>query len=280
MAEAPLANSVDPVEPADAAEQDSPMTVMEHVRELRKRLVLAILGLIPGTVLGWIYREELLDLFLKPYSLAFERLGLGTPTIHFASPMSPLMAYFKVAFVAGLLVGMPWIAWQVWAFIAPGLYSREKRYALPFALGSTFFFCGGAWFGYTIVFPMAFDMLLGMSGNIGSVTVTPTIMIDEYLSFATRMLLAFGVVFEIPVVVTVISAAGLVNWRQLLDFGRWWILVSAVLSAVLTPPDIGSQLLMIIPLVVLYFASVGVAYFVGPPVPKPDEDPADEDPGG
>lgn len=277
MASAPDVHTGDQAEQAEQgeqAEQDTPMTVMEHVGELRKRMTLALLGLVPGSVLGWTFREVLLDLFLKPYSDAFRRLGLGEPTIHFANPMSPLMAYFKIALVVGLLIGMPWIAWQVWGFIAPGLYSREKRYALPFALGTTFFFTGGAWFGYTIVFPMAFDMLLGMSGSIGAVTVTPTIMIDEYLNFATRMLLAFGVVFEIPVVVTVISAAGLVNWQQLLDFGRWWILVAAVLSALLTPPDIASQMLMIIPLVVLYFASVGVAYFVGPPVePDPEKGP-------
>jgi len=274
MASAQDAPDAPDVQPGENAEQDTPMTVMEHVGELRKRMTLALLGLIPGSALGWMYREVLLDAFLKPYSDAFVRLGLGEPTIHFASPISPLMAYFKIALVTGVLVGMPWIAWQAWGFIAPGLYSRERRYAAPFALGTTFFFTGGAWFGYAIVFPMAFDMLLGMSGSIGNVTVTPTVMIDEYLSFATRMLLAFGVVFEIPVVVTVISAAGLVNWQQLLDFGRWWILVAAVLSALLTPPDIGSQMLMIIPLIVLYFASVGVAYFVGPPVePDPDQDP-------
>lgn len=251
---------------------DEPMTVMEHLRELRKRLVLGVIGLIPGAVLGWTYKEPLLNAFLKPYSEAFERLGLGTPAIHFANPISPLMAYFKLSIIAGLMVGMPWIAWQVWRFIAPGLYPSERRYAIPFSFASTLFFCGGAWFGFEIVFPMAFDMLLGMSGDIGGVTIQPTIMIDEYLAFATRMLLAFGTVFEIPVVVTLISAAGLVNWQQLLDFGRWWIVVAAVLSALLTPPDISSQLLMIIPLVVLYFLSVGVAYFVGPAVePKGDD---------
>lgn len=256
---------------------DEPMTVMEHLRELRKRLVLGLLGLLPGAVLGWTYKELLLDAFLRPYSDAFERLGLGPPTIHFANPISPLMAYFKLSIIVGLLVGMPWIAFQVWRFIAPGLYPSEKRYAIPFSLASTLFFTGGAWFGFDVVFPMAFDMLLGMSGSIGSVTIQPTVMIDEYLNFATRMLLAFGVVFEIPVVVTLISAAGLVNWKQLLDFGRWWIVVAAVLSALLTPPDVSSQLLMIIPLVVLYFLSVGVAYFVGPAVAPDGQEDGDDD---
>jgi sec-independent protein translocase protein TatC len=96
-------------------------------------------------------------------------------------------------------------------------------------------------------------------------------MITEYLTFATRMLFAFGVVFEIPVIVTFLSLAGVVNWKQLYEFGRWWVLCSAVLSALLTPPDVGSQLMMIIPLVVLYFMSVGIAYFVGPKV-EPEED--------
>ncbi|MDD9940030.1 MAG: twin-arginine translocase subunit TatC [Myxococcales bacterium] len=252
---------------------------MEHLQELRKRLVLSMLGMIPGTALGWTYAPELLDAFLLPYSEAFVRAGLGEPTIHVANPMDQIVAYIKIALVAGIFLGIPWIAWQVWAFISPALYDNEKRWAIPFVAGSSFFFTGGAYFGFSVVFPLMFDMLLSMSGQIGVIKVQPTIMLNEYISFATRLLLAFGAVFEIPVVVTVLSAAGIVTWKQLLNFGRWWVLLAAILSALLTPPDIGSQMLMIVPLVVLYFASVGVAYFIGPKV-EDEEASEPDDPSG
>ena len=116
-----------------------------------------------------------------------------------------------------------------------------------------------------------------MAGMLPShiVKVSPTIMIDEYLSFATQMLLGFGVVFEVPVVVSFLALAGIVNWKQLLKFGRYWVLVASVIAAVLTPsPDVGSQLMMMGPLVVLYYAAVGVAYLIGPK-PEPPEPPAD-----
>lgn len=247
------------------------MTVMDHLRELRKRLVLSMLGMIPGAIVGWLFAPELLNAFLVPFSDAMRQHGYE-PVIHFPNPMDQLVAYLKIALVSGLFVGVPWLAWQGWAFIAPALYEQEKRYAIPFVLASSIFFTGGAYFGFSVVFPLAFEMLLGLGGDLGDVIVKPTIMINEYLSFATRMLIAFGVVFEIPVVVTVLAAAQVVNWKQLLDFGRWWVVIAAVLSAILTPPDVGSMMLMIVPLVVLYFLSVGVAYFVGPKVTDEDED--------
>ena len=105
--------------------------------------------------------------------------------------------------------------------------------------------------------------------------VQPTIMLTEYMGFATRMLLAFGVVFEVPVVVTFLAMVGIVNWKQLLRFGRWWVVIASIIAALLTPPDVGSQMLMLVPLVVLYFLSVGLAYLFGPKVPP--EDKADGD---
>jgi len=173
------------------------------------------------------------------------------------------------------------VFWQVWAFIAPGLYRRERLYAIPSVLASTLCFAGGAYFGYMVVFPMGFETFLSMAGTLpsGIVNVQPTIMIDEYLGFATQMLLAFGTVFEVPVVVSFLAIAGLVNWKQLLSFGRWWVLIASILAAILTPPDVGSQMMMMIPLVGLYFLSVGIAYFVGPkvePAAEPEVPATDE----
>jgi sec-independent protein translocase protein TatC len=199
---------------------------------------------------------------------------LGEPTVHFANPVDPFVAYMKIAVVCGFLIASPWVFYQIWAFIAPGLYRKERVYALPFVLASTVFFAGGAFFGYRVVFPLGFETLLGMSGMLPSATmrVQPTIMLDEYMTFATHMLLAFGVVFEVPVIVTFLALVGIVNWRQLLAFGRWWVVIASIVAAVLTPPDVGSQMMMMVPLVVLYFLSVLLAYFFGPKVPKAKAD--------
>ena len=270
-----------PTAVGDHETDDVPMTIWEHLRELRTRLILALLGLIPGVVVAWWLRERLLDFLVAPLAKAWMHLGLGQPTLHFSNPVDPFVAYLRIAMIVGLIFASPWIAYQLWAFIAPGLYRRERLYAIPFALASALFFAGGAFFGYAFVFPIGFESLLGMSGMLPSklVNVAPTIMIDEYLSFATQMLLGFGVVFEVPVVVAFLALAGLVNWKQLLSFGRWWVVLAAVLAGVLTPsPDVGSQLMMLTPLVVLYYAAVLIAYFIGPKVVpvEPEAPDADE----
>ncbi|HET6336313.1 MAG TPA: twin-arginine translocase subunit TatC [Polyangiales bacterium] len=261
----------------EAPPEDVPMTVLEHLGELRSRLIKALLGMIPGAWIAWEYKEYLLDYLLQPLSLAWKHLGLGEPTIHFANPVDLFVSYMKISITVGLLASSPWVFWQIWAFIAPGLYKKERRYAIPFVIASTVFFAGGAFFGYEVVFPVGFEQLLGMSGMLPSSTmrVQPTIMLTEYMGFATRMLLAFGVVFEVPVVVTFLAMVGIVNWKQLLKFGRWWVVIASIIAAVLTPPDVGSQLMMLVPLVVLYFMSVGLAYLFGPkvePEPKADDE--------
>jgi sec-independent protein translocase protein TatC len=256
---------------------DLPMTIWEHLRELRKRLIASLLGLIPGIALAWALREELLDFIATPYADAWKRLGYGKPTLHFSSPVDLFVTHLHLAIVVGLLFASPWVAYQGWAFIAPGLYRREKAYAIPFALASALFFAGGAFFGYRYVFPAGFQFLLNVSPATKSqvVAIQPTIMIDQYLSFATQMLLGFGIVFEVPVVVAFLAAAGIVNWKQLLKFGRYWVLLASIIAAVLTPtPDMLSQLMMMGPLVLLYYAAVVVAYFIGP---KPEAAPAEHE---
>lgn len=260
---------------------DVPMTVWEHLTDLRKRIVRALLGILPCMMIAWELREELLDYLVAPLTKAWLKLGLGEPTLHFANPVDPFVAYLQISLVVGLLFASPWVFYQLWAFIAPGLYEKEKAYAIPFALASAVFFAGGAFFGYSVVFPLGFESLLGMAGMLPShlIKVQPTIMIDQYLTFATRMLLAFGVVFEVPVVVSFLALAQIVNWKQLLKFGRYWVLVAAVIAALLTPPDVGSMLMMLAPLILLYYLSVGIAYVIGPKVePEPEAAGDDRDP--
>jgi sec-independent protein translocase protein TatC len=256
-------------DPAD----DEPMTIWEHVRELRTRLVRSILALIPTSMIAWEFKEQLLSFLVQPLTKAWKSLGLGEPTLHFSNPVDMFIAYMQIAVVVGFIGASPWIFYQAWMFIAPGLYAREKRYAIPFVMATSIFFAGGAFFGYAVVFPLGFETLLALGGMLptGDLRVQPTIMINEYLGFATRMLLAFGVVFEVPVVISFLAIAGAVNWKQLLGFGRWWIVIASVLAAVLTPPDVGSMMMMMVPLIVLYYVGVLVAFLLGPKPEKEEE---------
>jgi sec-independent protein translocase protein TatC len=262
------------VEPSSPPE-DVPMTVLEHIGELRKRLIRAILGTMPAMYLCWEFKERLLAFLLEPFSIAYRRLGLGNRAVmNYSNPPEMFTTYMKISIVCGLMVASPWVFYQVWAFIAPGLYKKERLFAIPFVVASSVFFCGGAFFAYQALMPSMYETLLGMGGNMPGeqLVIQPMMMITENVGFATQVLLAFGVVFEVPVIVTFLALAGLVDWRQLLTFGRWWVVIAAVLAAVLTPtPDAGSMLLMMAPLIVLYYFSVLLAYLFGPKTPAPSK---------
>jgi len=245
-------------------EDDVEMEFFDHLRDLRKRVSLALLGPIPGAIVAWTFKERLLDLLLTPYIDAWLELGLGEPQVHISRAQELFVEYMWMAAIAGVFLGAPWIFYQLWAFVSPGLYRREKRLALPFVFASTLFFLGGAYFCYAVVLEFAMQTFLGMTGALPGerISVQPTIMVAEYLSFVTKFLLAFGVVFEVPVITTFMSAAGIIDYKDLLRFARWWILVATILAAVLTPPDVITQMIMLVPLVVLYFASIGVSYLI------------------
>lgn len=194
------------------------------------------------------------------------------PQIHFPDPTSAFTVYLKVAAIGGLVLALPVVFYQLWMFIAPGLYANEKRKVLPLTFFSTLFFVGGALFGYHFVFPVAYQWFLGFSGKVGgtAVTVIPTLMMDQYLEFTAQMILAFGVVFELPLFVFFLSYVGLVTWRQLLSFSRYFTVIAFILAAVLTPStDVYSQVMLGLPLIALYFVAVGMAFFFGPKQAKP-----------
>lgn len=241
------------------------MTFWEHLEELRKRIVYMLVGFVGGAALAWNIRERILVWLTTPFVQAWNGTKIGgRAELHFPAPQSLFLAYVKLALVGGLVFSLPVLLYQVWAFIAPGLYNREKRYAIPFVATSCGLFAMGGWFGWRFAFPVAFQYLLSFSGPVGSgMVVQPSVMIDEYISFVSQMLIAFGVVFELPVLVFFLSIAGLVTYRQLLRFSRMFIVIAFVIAAVITPPDPLSQLLLAIPLCVLYFVSIGVAYVFG-----------------
>lgn len=232
---------------------------MKRLRDFGKRLALCLLGLVPGMWLGWVYAPELLEVLVQPLLESLKRVGLD-PKIHLSLPLEQTIAHMKIAIFTGVVANVPWTAWQMWGFLSTGMDARRRwRYAIGFSASSTLFFGGGVMFAFTIVIPF----VLGSFTMSGPMHGGPS-MLSEYLTFVTRTLLAFGGLFEIPVVVTTVYAAGIATWKRLLALGSWWVPVAAFLSALVTPPDVGSQLLLLVPAVLLYFGSAVLARFVVP----------------
>lgn len=249
------------------ANESPGMSFWEHLEELRSRIVKSAAATAVGFAIGWIYREPLLDWLTRPFVIAWNSAHLSQhATLHFPAPASLFFAYVKLAFLAGVVLALPVLFYQLWAFVAPGLYAREKRFALPFVFSSSSLFVVGGYFGWRVAFPIAFQYLLGLSGKLSgsSLTVMPTVMIDDYLDFVARMLLGFGLVFELPVLAFFLAVAGLVTHRHLIRFARYFIVIAFVVAAVVTPPDPVSQLLLAIPLCLLYGVSIVVAWIFAP----------------
>lgn len=239
------------------------MTFWDHLAELRSRIVRMMIAFVVGGGVAWVYKEKLLVWLTVPFVEAWNTGAQKgtTAALHFPAPAALFLSYVKLSALAGFIFALPIILYQVWAFIAPGLYSREKRFALPFVISSCGLFVGGGYFGWKVAFPVAFHYLLSFSGPVGGVIdVKPTVMVSDYIEFVMHMLIAFGVAFELPVLAFFLSVAGIVNHKDLLKFFRYFIVVAFVIAAVLTPPDPMSQLLLAIPLCMLYGISIVVAW--------------------
>ena len=257
---------------ADGEYDDPPMTLWSHLAELRKRLVMCIVVLVVTTSVAWLFQADLLAFFAKPFLAAWESRGMTGDPFNFKSPAEGFLAMFKLSLLGGVALATPILFYQIWSFIAPGLYAREKKFVIPFVGCSSGLFVGGGYFGWKLVFPLAFNYLLSFGGQIEPVftdspdlKVQPTIMLTEYIDFVTRMLLGFGLIFEIPLLIFFLSVAGVVNYLQLIRYGRWFVVVAFVASAIITPPDITSQGMMAVPMVLLYTGSILLAYFFGKP---------------
>jgi sec-independent protein translocase protein TatC len=239
------------------------MTFWEHLAELRVRIVKMLLGYAVGVGAAWVYREALLEWLTRPFIEAWKSGKIaGSVSLHFAAPAALFSAYLKIALLGGVVLSLPIILYQIWMFISPGLYSREKRYAIPFVLASCLLFASGGYFGWKVAFPLAFQYLLGFAGPVGSgmFVVTPTVMIGDYIEFVLQMLVAFGVTFELPVLVFFLTVAGLVDHTHLIKYWRHFVVVAFIVGAVLSPPDVASQCLLSLPLCLLYGLSIGIAY--------------------
>ncbi|HJW68840.1 MAG TPA: twin-arginine translocase subunit TatC [Candidatus Binatia bacterium] len=248
------------------AEADVRMPLTAHLEELRTRIIRSLLGIAAGFLASYGFSEWLVAWLLKPLIAIRpdQALVIGTGVT------DAFFTKLKVAAVAGVFVASPIVFYQAWQFVAPGLYERERRVALPFSAAATFFFVSGAAFCYYLVFPVAFRFFLDEFTSVG---ISPQIRVSEYLTFTSRMLLAFGVTFELPVVTFFLARIGLVTHRMMIAGARYAIVVIFIVAAVLTPgPDVASQMLMATPLLVLYALSIGIAYMVGRPAAETSDE--------
>jgi sec-independent protein translocase protein TatC len=230
------------------------MSFTEHLEELRWCLLKSLGAIVVGFAVSYVFADRIFGVMVAPLRLSLdpgqEMIGTGVAEAFFTE--------IKVAAVAGIFISCPVIFYQIWRFLAPGLLGAERKLVVPFVLCATMFFIGGAYFCYRVVLPIAFRYFIEQYASMG---VTPAIRIGEYFTFFFRMVLAFGITFELPVFTFFLVRLGIWNYRFMLTSFRYAIIVIFILSAVLTPtPDVINQTLLAVPMLVLYLVSVGVAY--------------------
>lgn len=248
-------------------DEESKLPFTAHLEELRKRLIVCFIAVGIGFVISYGFKEYLFQILINPLVKVMQP---GDSLIFTGLPEA-FFTYLKVAFLAGLMLAAPVIIYEFWIFVAPGLYDKEKRLMLPIVFLSTFFFIGGALFGYFLVFPWGFKFFLGFATE----TIRPMPSMKEYLGFSAKLLLAFGLVFELPLVITFLARLGVVSVDFLKKNRKYALLLFFVGAAVLTPPDIVTQIMMALPLMLLYEISIIGARIFGKK--KMEEDTAAEE---
>jgi sec-independent protein translocase protein TatC len=282
--------------PADENNAEKRMPFLEHLAELRTTLRNSIMAVLFMTVVAYVFRVHLFELLARPlidaWVKAQQEVGLGKAEFVFTSPMEPFMVLFKLSLVVGVFAASPVIFRELWRFISPGLYPRERRWGLVFIVSSVVLFIGGATFAYMFVLPAGYKYFLGYSqsslGEIKEVLgravevrlsmpfdIKPMLTMQEYFGLTSMLLLVFGCVFELPLLLSILSMLGIVSAKTLWKFNRYAILVFAVAGAILTPGDLViGQLAMTGALTVLYNLSIILAVIVGKKRKEADEEAA------
>jgi sec-independent protein translocase protein TatC len=246
---------VDDPEPDDEEPLEGGMTFLEHLDELRKRITRAVASLLVGFLLAFAFIEPI-------HAFVYARLVAEIPggTLVFTEPMEGFFIYIKIAALSGLFIASPYIMWQVWLFIAPGLYANEKRLAVPFVLVGSALFIGGAAFSHWVLFPAAWRFFASFSNEY--TTFMPRI--EPVFALYVKLMLALGLVFQMPMLVFVLAKLGLVTARFLIDNLKYAILIIFIVAAIVTPDgSMVVQVIMAAPMIVLYFVSIGVAWLFG-----------------
>ena len=231
------------------------MTFLEHLEDLRKRLFNAFLVIILGAIPGWYFSKPIYNILARPVT---DVLPEGTK-LAFTTLTAPFMLYMKVAFLTSLFVTSPFVFLQLWYFIAPGLYRKERKYVVPFVFFTSFFFILGAMFGYFMVFPWAVRFFISLASDF-----QPVITVDQYFSFVLRVLLGIALVFELPTLIFFLSKLGIVTARWMIRNFKYAVLAAFIIAAIITPtPDMITQTLVAVPMLVLYGFSILIALVVG-----------------
>ncbi|QZD92148.1 twin-arginine translocase subunit TatC [Qipengyuania xiapuensis] len=235
----------------DIDETQAPL--LDHLIELRMRLVRCVAALVVA-FLGCLYfADRILGFLIQPLKGAFAD---GEGQLIFTKLYEVFFVELKVALFAGFCIAFPYIANQLWAFVAPGLYAKEKKAFLPFLFATPFLFASGAALAYYIVMPTAFEWFLGFEGSAGGLQIEALPTANEYLGLVMQFILAFGMSFLLPVLLLLLHRAGIVTREQLVGARRYVIVLVVVLAAIITPPDPGSQLLLAVPLLLLFEGSL------------------------
>jgi sec-independent protein translocase protein TatC len=245
-----------PAAPGEDEERELPkMSFLEHLEELRKRLIFSIVALGVAFLACWNFADRIfgwLQFPLAKYLPAGEKLVYTRLT-------EPFMLYMKVAFYAGIFLASPVILWQLWLFIAPGLYQRERRYAAPFVIIASLFFIAGGYFGYRVILPGACAFFLETGHQFRQM-----IKADEFFSFASTMILASGLIFETPILIFFLARLGIVTPAFLMQKSKYAIVISFIVAAIVTPsPDMINQTALALRMIGLYFLGVAIAYIFG-----------------
>jgi sec-independent protein translocase protein TatC len=236
------------------------MTLLEHLEELRKRIIYALISVAIGFGLAWHFAERIYVLMERPIVQALHKNGFQEKLV-FTNPTDPFNIFLKIGLIAGLFLASPAVLYQVWMFISPGLYRHEKKYILPFLFVTVGLFLSGGYFGYRIVYPAALDFLISQ----GKDYFQPMITIGEYTDLFLTVIIGLGVVFELPTIIFFLALMGVVDarflWRQI----RYAIMIIFTIAAILTPTtDIVNMCIFAGPMVLLYIFSIGIAWFVHP----------------
>ncbi len=239
-----------------------------HIADLRKRLMISSAALFVAFFACFAVYEPILNWMMVPVEAV---LPEGSQMVAI-EVQETFFTALKVAFFSGFLVSLPIMLWQIWMFLAPGLYDNEKKLIIPFVLGATIMFLIGASFAYYVVVPFGFDFLI----NFGNTVVTVMPSIGMYVSFFTKLLFGFGLAFELPVFTFFLAIIGIVNDQNLKDFFKYAVVLIFVVSALLTPPDVLTQFLMAGPLILLYGVSIYIAKIFNPAPKDEDEDEEEE----
>jgi sec-independent protein translocase protein TatC len=230
---------------------DSNLSLVDHLKDLRDCIIKSSLIIILGFIVSWAYSEQIFDVVRKPIQPYIDNLV-------FTAVADKFIAHMKISLLSGVIFTCPLWLYQIWKFVSPGLYAKEKKAIFGFISAGTLLFLAGVSFVYFIVFPLAFEYLIGFAGD----TDKPMITISEYLSFFVTTTLMFGAVFELPLALTMLGMIGLIDAAFLRAYRRYAIVVIAVISAVITPPDIMSMVFVMFPMLILYELSIfSVAFF-------------------